>query len=269
MISDTSASTTPLELREIHVRRDGTHILRGVDLVVRSCERWVVLGPNGCGKTTLMRVAALTLHPTTGTVEVLGQRLGATDVRQLRRRVGYVSSALAAQLRRSLAAVDIVMTAKFAALEPWWHRYEPADRQRALDCLGELAVAHLADREFGTLSSGEQQRVLIARTLMNEPAVLLLDEPTANLDLAAREVVVAGLDRLAEDRAAAPMVIVSHHVGEIPAHMTHVLMMRAGSVLTAGSVADVLTSTALSECFGIGLELRRARNGRFSAWARQ
>lgn len=269
MISDTSASTTPLELREIHVRRDGTHILRGVDLVVRSCERWVVLGPNGCGKTTLMRVAALTLHPTTGTVEVLGQRLGATDVRQLRRRVGYVSSALAAQLRRSLAAVDIVMTAKFAALEPWWHRYEPADRQRALDCLGELAVAHLADREFGTLSSGEQQRVLIARTLMNEPAVLLLDEPTANLDLAAREMVVGGLDRLAEDSGAPAMVIVSHHVDEIPPHMTHVLLLRDGSVLAAGPIADVLTSGPLSECFGITLELRRAPNGRFSAWARQ
>lgn len=261
------APTPPLKLTGIHVRRNGTQILRGVDLVVRSSERWVVLGPNGCGKTTLLRVAALMLHPSAGTVEVLGRRLGATDVRRLRRQVGYVSSALAAQLRRSMAAVDVVMTAKFAALEPWWHRYEPADHQRALACLGELGIAHLADREYGTLSAGEQQRALIARTLMTEPAVLLLDEPTANLDLAAREMVVGALDRLAGDPAAPPMVIVSHHVDEIPPHMTHVLMLREGSVLTAGPIADQLTSARLSECFGIGLQLHRAANGRFSAWA--
>lgn len=256
-----------MKLAGIHVRRDGTEILRDVDLVVEASERWVVLGPNGSGKTTLVRVAALTLHPSRGTVEVLGQQLGATDVRQLRRRVGYVSSALASQLRRSLAAIDVVMTAKFAALEPWWHRYERSDRERALHCLGEVGLAQLADREYGTLSSGEQQRVLIARTLMTDPAVLLLDEPTANLDLAAREVVVGGLDRLAADPAAPPMLIVSHHVDEIPPHMTHVLLLRAGSVLLAGPIADVMTAAALSECFAIDLDVRRAPNGRFSAWA--
>lgn len=268
MTAETSLPAPPLNLVGIHVRRDGVEILRGVDLVVAASERWVVLGPNGCGKTTLLRVAALALHPTAGSVEVLGQRLGATDVRQLRRRVGFVSSALAAQLRPTLPAIDVVMTARFAALEPWWHRYDTADRRRAAACLGEVGITQLADRTYGTLSAGEQQRVLIARTLMTEPAVLLLDEPTANLDLAAREVVVAALDRLAQDPAGSPMVVVSHHVDEIPPHMTHVLMMRDGSVVASGPVAEAMTPAALSECFGIELDVHRAPNGRFNAWAK-
>ena len=160
-------------LRQIRFVRGDTTILDGVDLEVRPGERWLLLGPNGCGKTSLLRIAALYEHPTAGVVEVLGERLGETDVRQLRRRIGFVSAALADQLRPTLSAFDAVRTARYGALEPWWHRYTTVDDERALECLERMGVGRLAEHSLVTLSSGERSRVLLARSLMNEPAVVL------------------------------------------------------------------------------------------------
>lgn len=261
--------TPALRLHQVGVLRSGRWILRDVTWQVLPDERWLVLGANGSGKTTLVRVSSLYEHPTAGEVDVLGERLGRVDVRQLRRRVGLASAALAAQLRPGLVAADIVMTAHFAALEPWWHAYDDALRQRARECLERMGVGTYADRTFGSLSSGEQQRVLLARALMTDPGVLLLDEPSARLDLGGREHLVAALGELVDDATAPPMVLVTHHVDEVPPSMTHVLLLRDGEVLAAGPLDDTLTADALSACFGLDLELERRPDGRFSARARR
>jgi iron complex transport system ATP-binding protein len=248
------------------MRRNGNTILRDVSFRVEPDERWIVLGPNGCGKTSLMRIMALDEHPTTGTVEVLGERLGRTDVRTLKRRIGYMSASLSDRLRGEIAAHDVVRTAKNGALEPWWHRYDADDDDRADACLHRFGVAHLRNRPFSSLSSGERQRVLLARTTMNDPAIVLLDEPSSRLDLGGREQLVTTLSGFASDPTAPPFVLVSHHVEEIPLGVTNVAMMQAGRVVTRGPVDEVLTSTALSECFGLNLRLERRPDGRFVAW---
>jgi iron complex transport system ATP-binding protein len=259
-------SDAVISLRDVTRLADERPILRDLDWDVRPGERWVVLGRNGCGKTTLLRIASLYLHPSSGSVTVLGETLGRTDVRKLRERIGFSSASFADMLRPALDAVDIVKTAKNAALEPSWHRYDDADRARATALLDRVGIAHLADRQFGTLSSGERQRVLLARTLMNDPGVVLLDEPTAALDLAGREELVATLDALAKDPDTPPVVMVTHHVEEIPASFTHALLLRQGRALAQGPIADVLTADALGECFDLPLELER-RAGRWLAWA--
>ena len=256
-----------LELRDIEFVRDGRRILHDVSLVIRPGERWLVIGANGSGKTSLVRIAAMYEHPTRGSVSVLGEALGTTDVRTLRRRIGYVSASFASEIRPALTARDIVMTAKHAALEPWWHQYDDSDRIRAVECLHRLDVGGLADRTFGTLSSGEQQRVLLARTLMNSPAVVLLDEPSARLDLGGREQLVASLERMVRDASIPAMALVTHHLDEVPPSMTHCLMLRSGRVMASGAIADVLDSANLSECFGLSLMIERRPDGRFSARA--
>jgi iron complex transport system ATP-binding protein len=260
---------TTLQVSDIVLRRDGTTILDGASLRIRSDERWVIIGANGSGKTSLMRVMAMYDHPTSGTVEVLGERLGTTDVRELRRSIGYLSAALADQLRGDLSVHDVVRTARYAALEPWWHRYTPADDERADLCLSEMAVSQLRDRRFGTLSSGEQQRVLLARTLMNEPAVILLDEPSARLDLGGREQLVHTLADLANDPTAAPFAIVTHHVDEIPHGVTHAALVKSGTIFEQGPLENVMTSASLSECFSTPLVLERRVDGRYSAWGKR
>lgn len=260
--------TPVLDLDTVSLHRDDRRILDAVDLRVHPQERWLVLGANGSGKTTLLRIASLYLHPTSGSVRVLGEELGRTDIRSLRARVGYASAALAAQLRPELIARDVVMTARHAALEPWWHRYSTVEEQRAMDCLEQMGVAHFAMRPLGTLSSGEQQRVLLARTLMNDPAVILLDEPSARLDLGGREQLVTALEDLARSPEAPPFVLVTHHVDEVPPSMTHALLLREGRTLASGLIAEALTASTLSACFGVDLALERRPNGRLSAWAR-
>jgi iron complex transport system ATP-binding protein len=264
---DAEGSDEVLALESVSVRRDERLILDQVDWTVRRGQRWVVLGRNGSGKTTLIRLASLYLHPSSGTVRVLGQTLGRTDVRTLRTRIGLASPSLADQLRRELTPVEIVMSAKYAALEPWWHTYEQADRDRAVELLGRLGCARLAEARFGILSSGERQRVLLARTLMTEPGLLLLDEPTAGLDLGGREELVSTLADLARDPATPPTVLVTHHLEEIPPGFTHVLLLTAGRVVGAGPLDEVLTAPALSACFGIDLDVDRV-DDRWSARAR-
>jgi iron complex transport system ATP-binding protein len=246
--------------------RDGVTILDGVDWDVAPHERWIVLGPNGSGKTTLMRIAGLYLHPSRGDVEVLGERLGRVDVRRLRTRIGLVSAAFAAMLRPEVTAADVVMTARHAALETWWHSYDAADRSLALDLLARMGAAALADRAFGALSSGERQRVLLARSLWGDPGLVLLDEPTAGLDLGAREDLVGRLGGLAADPTTPATVLVTHHVEEIPAGFTHLLLLDQGRVAAAGPLDEVLSADALSAVFGVALALDR-RDGRYAARA--
>ena len=248
------------------MRRDGTTILDDVSIRIDTDQRWVIVGANGCGKTSLMRVMAMYEHPTSGAVEVLGERLGRTDVRALRQRIGYMSAALGDQLRPDLIGHDVVRTARHGALEPWWHRYEAADDARADACLADLGVGHLRDRRFTTMSSGERQRVLLARTLMNDPAVILLDEPSARLDLGGREQLVGTLSRLANDAEAPPFVMVTHHVDEIPVGVTHAAVMKSGRIVDQGPIDDVLTSESLSACFDTPLRLDRRADGRLMAW---
>lgn len=257
-----------LVLDDVRLVRGSTVILDGISVVVDAGQRWLVVGANGSGKTSLLRIAALYEHPTSGLVEVLGERLGRVDVRELRRRVGYASAALADQLRPELRALDAVRTARYAALEPWWHRYSDADDRLAFECLDRMGVARFAERSLGSLSSGERQRVLLARTLMNDPAIILLDEPSARLDLGGREELVAALEHLAAQAESPPLVLVTHHVDDIPPSTTHALLLRDGRTLAAGLIGDVLTSETLSECFGLALSLERRPDGRYSAWSR-
>lgn len=257
-----------LAATDVTVTREQRNIVDGVSLEVNAGERWVVLGPNGCGKTTLLKVLSLYLHPSRGDIAVLGQSLGTFDIRRVRPRIAYASASLATELRPALTALEVVMTAKNGALEPWWHEYDHTDRVRAGDCLRRMSVDDFADRPFGALSSGEQQRVLLARSLMNDPVCLLLDEPSARLDLGGREHLVRILDGFAADNPLLPSVIVTHHVDEIPVSTTHVMMMREGRAVAAGPLPAVLTSANLSDCFGMGLEVSRRDNGRFTAFAR-
>lgn len=256
-----------LRLVDVSFVRDDRTILAPLTWKVMPGQRWLILGANGSGKTTLLRIAAMYEHPSSGDVRVLGERLGRTDVRVLRRRIGYMSPSLAVQLRQELRCLDIVTTAKYAALEPWWHRYDEADEARARACLDRMGVAWLAERPMSTTSSGEQQRVLLARTLMNEPAILLLDEPSARLDLGGREQLVQALAELTTDPTAPPLVLVTHHLDEVPPGMTHVLMLRDGKVVVSGPIARALNSANLSDCFGMPLTLERRDDGRFSAWS--
>ncbi len=258
-----------LELEAIVFERDGRRILDNVTMRVHRDQRWLVLGANGSGKTSLLRIAAMYEHPSSGTVRVLGEALGRTDVRRLRRRIGYASAALATQFRPALTAGDVVVTAKYAALEPWWHQYSDDDRDQALACLVRMDVGLLAGRSIGTLSSGEQQRVLLARTLMNDPEVILLDEPSARLDLGGREQLVAALAELAGQPDGPPFVLVTHHVDEVPDGVTHALLLRDGRVVAQGPINDTLTASTLSDCFEMDLALERRPDGRLSAWAQR
>lgn len=255
-----------LELVDVWLLREERALLEDVTWVVQPEERWAVLGPNGSGKTTLLRIASLYLHPSRGTVRVDGEELGRTDVRRLRRRIGLASPAFGDLLRRELTAVEVVMTARNAALEPWWHTYDDDDRERAIALLDRFGVARHADRTVGTLSSGERQRVLLARAFSGDPAIVLLDEPTAGLDLGGREDLVGRLGVAARDAAAPPTVLVTHHVEEIPSGTTHVLLLRSGRIAAQGPIEEVLDTDRLSAAFGLPLVLERRRE-RWSAWA--
>lgn len=256
-----------VELRAVHVIRDGRHIVDDVSLAVTAGQRWVVLGPNGCGKTTLLRTIALQTHPSSGSLFVDNKMLGSFDTRTVKTRIAYASASLAADLRPALSVVDAVMSAINGALETWWHEYSDDDRGRAVRALASMGVAHLSDRPIGSLSSGEQQRVLLARALVVDPIIVLFDEPSARLDLGGREKLVQLLDDFARSRPILPSIVVTHHVDEIPTSTSHCLLMREGHRVVAGPITDVLTSESLSECFGLPLRLSRRPNGRLTAYA--
>jgi iron complex transport system ATP-binding protein len=246
-----------LRLSDVTVRRDGATLLDGIDWHVQEGDRWVVLGPNGAGKTTLLQVASANLHPTRGTVEILQERLGAVDVFELRPRIGLSSAALADRLPGRETVRDVVLTASYAVVGRWRERYDHTDAARADGLLETLGVAGLADRRFGTLSEGERKRVQIARALMTDPELMLLDEPAAGLDLGGREDLVRRLSGIAADPYAPALVLVTHHVEEIPPGFTHVLLLRGGRVVAAGPTETTLTAAALQATFGLPLELQR------------
>ena len=228
-------------------------MLRGIDWRIESGERWVVLGPNGSGKTTLLQVAAARLWPTAGTVEVLGARLGSVDVRSLRPRVALVSGAVTRQLRADLVARDVVVSGRHGALETWWNRYTQGDLDKADGLLELGGVGDIGDRAFGVISEGERQQVLLARALMSDPELLLLDEPFAGLDLGARERLLVRLTALACDPGNPPIVLVTHHCEEIPPGFTHGGLLSDGALVAAGSLSDVVTSERVSACFGVAV----------------
>jgi iron complex transport system ATP-binding protein len=256
-----------LKLRGVSVRRETSLLLRNVDWTAHEDERWIVIGPNGAGKTTLLQVAATLLHPTEGTVDVLGERLGDVDVFELRPRIGLTSASLAERVPSAEKVIDLVLTASYAILGRWKEEYESADVTRAVELLDALGCAHLIRRRFATLSEGERKRVQIARAMMPDPEMLLLDEPAAGLDLGGREDLLRRLSVLAANPKAPMMVLVTHHVEEVPDGFTHAMLLRRGTVLVAGPIEEVFTAKNLSRCFGIPLEIERHQN-RWRAWAR-
>jgi len=258
--------TTVLNFGGVSVIRDERVVVDHVDWTMGADERWVVLGRNGSGKTTLIRIAALYDHPSSGSVQVLGETLGRCDVRTLRRRIGFVSAAMADLVRPELLVADVVMCAKYAALEPYWHDYDAADRERALMLCERVGIGHAALRPFQTLSSGERQQAMIARQQMSlDIGLMLFDEPMAGLDLGAREGFIRRLSELALDSSQPPMALVTHHVEEIPTGITHALLIHQGKVLASGALDDTLTAANLSACFEVDLRLAR-RAGRWTAW---
>lgn len=252
---DTTDPDLLIDFRGVSLRRDGRVLVGPVDWSVELDERWVIVGPNGAGKTSLLRIAAATEHPSTGVAYVLGERLGRVDATDLRARVGLSSSALAQRIPGHETVRDLVVSAGYAVLGRWRERYEDVDYHRALDMLESLGAEHLADRSYETLSEGERKRVLIARALMTDPELLLLDEPAAGLDLGGREELVARLADLAADPDAPAIVLVTHHVEEIPPGFSHCLLLSEGRVVAAGLLPDVLTAQNLSAAFGQSISL--------------
>ncbi|MFG6445766.1 ABC transporter ATP-binding protein [Microbacterium sp. P07] len=255
-----------LEFSDVVVRRNTREIVSHLDWSVEDDQRWVVLGPNGAGKTTLLQLADTLLHPSSGTVTILGEQLGRTDVFELRPRIGFASSAMARRIPPEETVLNVVLTAAFSVLGRWRENYEDIDERRALRVLAEWKLDHLADRTFGTLSDGEQKRVQIARAVMTDPELLLLDEPTASLDLGAREELLTLLSGYAQAPTTPAMVMVTHHVEEIPIGFTHVLLLRDGAITAAGPIPEALTSANLEATFGVPIVLTED-SGRYAARA--
>src|SRR5215204_4315143 len=244
-----------VDLAGVTIVRGGSTLVDDVTWRIDESDRWVVIGPNGAGKTTLLQVLAAQIHPTSGVAGLLGEVLGTVDVFELRPRIGLTSAALADRVPRSERVADVVVSASYAVLGRWREEYDELDHQRAKELLTELGIGHLSERTFGTLSEGERKRVQIARALMTDPELMLLDEPAAGLDLGGREDLVSTLSVLAKDPASPATVLVSHHVEEIPPGFTHVLMLREGGVVAQGPIDEALTPEALSATFGMPLVL--------------
>ena len=255
-----------LEFTDTSVRRDGRNIVDSLTWSVEGNERWVVLGPNGAGKTTILRLASAMMHPSSGTVKVLDEQLGRTDVFDLRPRIGIASTAMAKQIPAGETVRNVILTAAYSVLGRWNEEYERIDEKRAERVLSDWRIDDLADRQFGTLSDGEQKRVQIARAVMTDPEMLLLDEPTASLDLGAREGLLQLLSAYAQSPATPAMVMVTHHVEEIPVGFTHALLLRDGAVVAAGPLDETLTEETLAATFGLPIRLSK-EDGRFAARA--
>ncbi|MDO2936198.1 ABC transporter ATP-binding protein [Paeniglutamicibacter sulfureus] len=256
-----------LGLADVSVVRGRKDLLTDINWHVKEGERWVVLGPNGAGKTTLLQIAGARMHPTRGVAGVLGEVLGAVDVFELRPRIGLSSAALANHIPEHENVLNVVLTASYGMTGRWREDYEKLDERRAFSLLHDWGMSTMINRPFATLSEGERKRVQIARALMTDPELLLLDEPGAGLDLAGREDLVARLTELAGDEEAPAMVLVTHHLEEVPPGFTHALLLRDGRVVSAGPITETLTEENLSETFNTPLSLR-AERGRYSAVAK-
>jgi iron complex transport system ATP-binding protein len=255
-----------LKLTDVSVVRDGNTILDSANWTVEPDERWVILGPNGAGKTTLLQVAAAALHPTSGTAAVLGETLGAVDLFELRPRIGFASSAMARKIPRTETVLNVVLTAAYSVTGRWNEEYEDIDVRRAHRVLTEWRLDHLAERAFGHLSDGEQKRVQIARAIMTDPEILLLDEPAASLDLGSREELLQLLGGYASDPRSPAIVMVTHHVEEIPLGFGNALLLSGGGIVAQGAISEVITAKKLSETFNLEIDVTE-RDGRYSAKA--
>lgn len=255
---------TVLELVDVSVRRGQATLLDRIGWTVVEGDRWVVLGANGAGKTTLVQLCSAQMHPTSGTATVLGETLGAVDVFDLRPRIGFTSAAIAERIPRGELVRDVVVSASYGVVGRWREVYDDLDHERARDLLIEVGAAKLADRTFGTLSEGERKRVQIARSLMSDPELLVMDEPAAGLDLGGREDLVSTMSVLANDLRSPAIVLVTHHVEEVPPGFTHALMLREGRVVAGGPMAQVMTAENLSATFGMSLQLS-VEDGRYAA----
>ena len=253
-----------LDFNNVTVLRDKKPVLSNVDWQVESDQRWVIIGPNGAGKTTLLRVAASQIQPSTGTAIVLGQTLGKVNVFELRTRIGFASNALSSHIPNSETVLNSVMTAIYAVTGRWNEEYDEIDVRRAMRVLNEWHLSELADRAFGTLSDGERKRAQIARSVMPDPELLLLDEPVASLDLAAREQTISLIGAYASEPAAPAIVMVTHHLEEIPEGFTHALIVSGGQVHAAGPIEQTLTSEKLSGAFGVSISVELV-DGRYRA----
>jgi iron complex transport system ATP-binding protein len=253
-----------LRLRGVGVRYDRSMLLRDIDWTARSDESWVIIGPNGAGKTTLLQVAATLLRPTHGTVEILGAPLHQADIADLRTRIGMSSAAVADRVAPQEKVIDLVLTASYGILGRDVEDYDSDDVTRAVELLDALGCAHLIRRRFASLSEGERKRVQIARSLMADPELLLLDEPAAGLDLGGREELLRRIAALLRDPRSPMMIMVTHHVEEVPDGFSHAMLMRKGTVVAAGPLPEVFTERNLSRTFGLPLQLER-RSSRWSA----
>ena len=256
-----------MEIENLSVRRGGKSILGPLNWQVLEGQRWVVLGPNGAGKTTLLQVCSSLIHPTSGSIKILGEQLGRVDVFELRTRIGLTSSALVEQLPADELVIDVVLTAAYAMLGRWQEKYDLWDESRAMALLTALGVRELGDRNFGSLSEGEKKRVQIARALMADPELLLLDEPASSLDLGGREDLLKRIEVFAKDPLAPATVIVTHHIEEIPAGTTHALLLKEGSEVAKGDINTVITDLNLSNAYGLPISVQ-SEGGRFFARAR-
>ncbi len=257
---------TALQFTDVSIVRDGNTILDKVSWTVDGTERWVILGPNGAGKTTLLQIAAALVHPSKGKAKLLDQTMGKVDIFDLRSRIGFVSSAMSRRIPGDETVLNVVMTAAYSVTGRWNEHYEDIDIARARRVLGEWKLGDFVDRRFGGLSDGEQKRVLIARAVMTDPELLLLDEPAASLDLGSREELLGLLSGFAQSSSSPAMVMVTHHVEEIPQGFTNALLLSKGKVVAKGKLADVVTAALLSKTFDIPLELTTSK-GRFAARA--
>lgn len=257
---------TVAELDGVSVRRGTKLLLDAVNVKVSESERWVIVGPNGAGKTTMLSLLATQMHPTSGVVSLLGEYLGAVDVFELRPRIGLASSAMAHRIPPAEKVVDIVMSASYGVVGRWRETYDELDVNRARELMAIMQVDELAERTYGTLSEGERKRVEIARALMTDPELLLLDEPSAGLDLRGREVLIGVLGQLCADPYAPTMIMVTHHLEEIPPGITHALLLDDGRVHAQGPISEVLTAENLTAVYGIGLDVVHDE-GRWSARA--
>ncbi|MER7921253.1 MULTISPECIES: ATP-binding cassette domain-containing protein [unclassified Streptomyces] len=268
-MSETQEPRAVVALNDVAVHRRTTGqeiVLDGIDWTVRAGEHWALLGANGAGKTTLLRLVGAAMHPTLGTVEVLGDRLGRVDMRELRARVGLVSAAQ--KVPPDLTAHTVVLTGATGTVQPLWREYGAATRERARGLLAELGCKEFADRRFGDCSGGQRARILICRALMADPALLLLDEPFNALDLPSREDLVDALQRLAADQGALATITVTHYLEELPPSTTHAFLLKEGRELASGPVDGVLTPDNLTLCYGRPVHVARhdgrwyARSGR-------
>jgi iron complex transport system ATP-binding protein len=266
-----TADRTPqvvAQLDAVSVRRytTGQVILDDINWTVRSGEHWALLGANGAGKTTVLRMIGALMHPTTGSVEVLGHRLGRVDVRELRAHIGLVSSAQ--KVPQDATGHTVVLTGHTGTVQPMWRKYDAEVRERADTLLAELEIKELAERPYGVCSGGQRARLLVARALMADPSLLLLDEPFNALDLPSREDLIDAMHRLALTRTGLATITVTHHLEELSPAIGHVMLLRDGRVLTAGRAQDVLTGDRMTECFGRPIEVSKhegrwlARSGR-------